>query len=868
MVVGACTTARYQRKSGNPMQRATSPLADRFADKAIPKAPFQVKLSASTSTVLSRPSVVGKFIRIGADTFYVKGVTYGAFRPDADQREYNNAAQMEEDFALMAANGVNTLRIPHAMPPRSLLDIAGRHGLRVMVGLSAEQYIGYLIDTSKKAPDFEANVREKIRSVKKHPALLCYAIGNEITAPVARWLGRRRIERYLRTIFDAVKHEDPEGLVTYVNYPSTEYLQLPFLDLQCFNVYLENRDRFRAYLARLQNITGDRPLIMSEVGLDSIRNGEAKQAEVLDWQVRTSFASGCAGVVIFSWTDEWFRAGAAVEDWAFGITDRLRHPKPALRDVRRAFADVPFRTDDEWPRISAVVCSYNGSRTIRECLEGLMRIEYPNFEVIVINDGSTDATAAIASEYNCRVITTPNAGLSSARNKALQVADGEIIAFLDDDTIPDRHWLKYIAAAFRETNHAAVGGPNIAPPSSNMIADCVDNAPGGPVHVLITDEQAEHLPGCNLAIRKSCLEAVGGFDPTFRVAGDDVDLCWRLRQHGWTLGFCAGAALLHHRRHTIRGYWKQQLGYGKAEALLERKWPDKYNSAGHHTFSGRVYGSGMIHVFFRRTWIYHGVWGGAPFQSLYERTPGVLGALPLMPEWYLIIVILIGFSGLGFLWTPLLLAGPLAVGALVLSLTQAVIGAIEASFGTAPRLSIARFPRQCLTAFLHLLQPLARLSGRLRSGLTIWRRRGMPGFALPRPRSSTIWTQNWRAPEERLARIQRSLHAEHAPVLCGGDYDRWDLEIIGGMFGSVRMLMAVEDHGAGTQLVRIRSWPRCRNAATVVAGLLTILFLLAALDGSWLVTTVLGIMLVWLLWIVFGQAGQSTAALLRALEAR
>ena len=94
---------------------------------------------------------------------------------------------------------------------------------------------------------------------------------------------------------------------------------------------------------------------MSEVGLDAVRNGEAKQAEVLDTQVRTSFASGCAGVVLFSWT---YRAGAEVDDWAFGITDRQRRPKPALRAAREAFADVPFRSDGEWPRISVKTVRY------------------------------------------------------------------------------------------------------------------------------------------------------------------------------------------------------------------------------------------------------------------------------------------------------------------------------------------------------------------------------------------------------------------------------------------------------------------------------------------------------------------------------
>src|SRR2546427_10129689 len=122
----------------------------------------------------------------------------------------------------MAAHGINTVRIPHTMPPRTLLDIAQRHGLHVMVGLSAEQYVGYLIDR-RNAPDIEALIRGKVRSCAGHPALLCYALGNEIPASVARWLGTRRVERYLRRLFRVVKEEDPEGLVTYVNYRSEEH---------------------------------------------------------------------------------------------------------------------------------------------------------------------------------------------------------------------------------------------------------------------------------------------------------------------------------------------------------------------------------------------------------------------------------------------------------------------------------------------------------------------------------------------------------------------------------------------------------------------------------------------------------------------
>src|SRR5437667_2219821 len=243
-----------------------------------------------------RPEVRGKFLVVGDTTFHVRGVTYGAFRPDGHDREYRDLDTIDADFAQMAANGINAVRIPHTLPPRALLDLAAEHGLRVMVGLSAEQYVGFLIDR-KGAPDVAEIVRAKVRACAGHPALLCYALGHELPAQIVRWLGPRRIERYLERLARVVKAEDPHGLVTYVNYPTTEYLRLPFLDLVCFNVYLESRDRFEAYLARLHNLAGDRPLVLSEPGPDSLRNGEWTQADVLDWQVRTAFGSGSAGKV-------------------------------------------------------------------------------------------------------------------------------------------------------------------------------------------------------------------------------------------------------------------------------------------------------------------------------------------------------------------------------------------------------------------------------------------------------------------------------------------------------------------------------------------------------------------------------------------
>src|ERR1051325_3999721 len=457
-----------------------------------------------------RPHVEGKFIFRGREKLYIRGVTYGTFRPDANGDEFPAADAVQRDFALMASNGINAVRT-YTAPPRWLLDAARENGLLVMAGLPVERWAAFL-DYSDCVCSVEQMVREKVRAIARHPALLCYSIGNEIPASIVRWLGRSKVENFLKRLYRAAKGGDPAGLVTYVNYSPTEYLVLPFLDFVCFNVYLETQERFESYLARLHNAAGARPLVMSELGLDSLRHGEDTQADSLDWQVRTAYAAGCAGAFVYSWTDEWFRGGAEVHDWKFGLTDRDRRPKPALVTVRRAFAELPFPPEMQWPRVSVIVCTHNGSRTIRDTLRGLRHINYPDFEVIVVDDGSTDETAAIVREFGFKAISTShrglsscapgqhnghdwqitrsNRGLSNARNLGLEAATGEIVAYIDDDAYPDPHWLTYLAATFlnpRTEKYAGVGGPNIAPDGDGLIADCVAHSPGGPVHVLLTN---------------------------------------------------------------------------------------------------------------------------------------------------------------------------------------------------------------------------------------------------------------------------------------------------------------------------------------------------------------------------------------------
>jgi hypothetical protein len=424
----------------------------------------------------------------------------------------------------------------------------------------------------------------------------------------------------------------------------------------------------------------------------------------------------------------------------------------------------------------------------------------------------------------------------------MRAAKGEIVAYIDDDARPDPHWLTYLAATFLNSNHVGVGGPNLPPPDDGPVAECVSNAPGGPVHVLLTDQEAEHIPGCNMAFRKAALEAIDGFDHRFRIAGDDVDLCWRLQQKGWTLGFSPAAMVWHHRRNSVKAYWKQQLNYGKAEADLEKKWPEKYNAAGHVPWAGRLYFKGFEQLLGSlRGRIYQGTWGSALFQSIYQPAPSLLWSLPMMPEWYVVVAALAVLTLLGIQWTPLLLAMPLLATAVLLPLVHVCLCAAKLDFDSTGKSRMEQLKLRTLTASLHMLQPLARLMGRVRLGLTPWRDCSVTGISLPLPlpKTFTVWSEEWHSSIDWLESLENSMRGLRKVVSRGGDYDHWDLELRGGLLGCVRVLMAVEEHGGGKQFVRFRTWPRCAPAGIVATLLFAALSAGAAMSQAWVASGVL-----------------------------
>jgi glycosyltransferase involved in cell wall biosynthesis len=758
--------------------------------------------------------VYGKFFFAGASKHFIKGVTYGPFRCGSHGAPFPERDAVDADFTGMTKAGVNTVRVFN-VPPRWLLDAAGRAGLHLLIGLPWPQHITFLDDPAIQATIRQA-VAEGARACRGHPAVFAYLIGNEIPPDIVRWHGAEPVRRFLRGLVALAKAAHPGALVGYANFPSTEYLTVDFTDFLCFNVYLHDEAAFRRYLARLHNLAVDRPLLLSEFGVDSSRHGAVEQQRILSWQVRTAFEAGAAGTFVFAWTDEWFTGGYAVEDWAFGLVDRERRAKPALAAISESYAGALPPPLPRHPRVSVVVCAYDAERTIDRCLASLAALNYPDYEVIVVNDGSRDRTLEIAQQHGfCRIVSQPNKGLSVARNVGAKAATGEIVAYTDSDCVADPDWLNYLVAKMEASGLAVCGGPNFPPPEDSLVPAAVAVAPGGPTHVLLSDEIAEHIAGCNMAFRREALMRLGGFDPIFRAAGDDVDICWRFQDAGYVIGFSPAAVVWHFRRNTVRAYCNQQRGYGKAEALVYSKHPLRFNQFGQAKWLGRIYGDlSAALLLSRRPIVYSGVFGRGLFQTLYEPPSTLSASLPLTFEWSAAALALAagGFAARGWGW---LLAVPL-LATLVMCGNGARKAPIDRRF--------AGLEAWALVGLLIYLGPLLRGWERIKWRLRETRGQSQIGLPESLQRARISWT------ERALHLAYWSEEAAEKELLLGGLIDfllphkyvvatdsgwsGWDLDVARGLFSRALILVCAENHGGGKRLLRVRCTMRFSRFAS------------------------------------------------------
>lgn len=743
----------------------------------------------------------------------LQGVTYGPFRPNAKGEPWPEAEQLRADLALIAQLGFNAVRV---YEPASdlLLQACTRLGLRLLAGIPWTQHVDFLA-SERMRDDAHARVANEAHRLADHACVAGIVVGNEIEKTLVRWMGPAKVLRFVEDLISTARECAPGKLVGYASYPSTEYLVPRNADFIAFNVFLESPDAFRRYVQHLMNLAGGRPLFISEFGLDTRTHGETAQAEALVWQRCICEEEGVAGHCWFSFTDAWYRGGEEVTDWDFGLVTRDRMEKVVVRTCREIIAKPPASPALQVPpeRISVIVCSRNGSATLEACLEALGKQTHPNHEVLVIDDGSTDAVPEIARRFPfVRYVRQEHAGLSAARNYGMHEATGTLLAYTDDDCIPDEDWLTYVCHAFEDPQCVAAGGPNLPPPPRNLTESCVAVAPGAPSHVLLNDEEAEHLPGCNLVIRKVALQAVGGFREEYRSAGDDVDVCWRLQAHGGKLRFVPAALVWHHRRFTISAYLRQQLGYGRAEAMLVQRYPHRFAWLGGARWRGAIYGDGLAPSLRTGALVRFGRFGNALFQTIYAQNSASLWDWATGLPWLVTSLSVLGYG----VWTSPSLTPRAAtlVGALMLLLL--LLAAWRRIWHLPPSHLPSVRRRSVLLWLLNLSQPIVRdwgrLSGMVRlgarpTGKLVWpwklRHGSWSHGRGPSWISREYWSEAGVGRDQFLQALEDDARLNGTLLRAGGLDDEWDLKVR--YFGVINFTIATvtEYHSANRRLTRV-----------------------------------------------------------------
>jgi len=222
------------------------------------------------------------------------------------------------------------------------------------------------------------------------------------------------------------------------------------------------------------------------------------------------------------------------------------------------------------PFISVIIPTYERATQLSVCLGALAAQDYPwdRFEVLVVDDGSLTSPGGSVETFrhqlNVRLLKQLRSGPAAARNYGAAHAKGSFLAFTDDDCTPAPGWLRSLATCFDSFPDCAFGGRTI-----NELA----NNPYSTVSQLIVDylyarwnpdpEHATFFTSNNLALPTKCFQAAGGFDAYFtRAAGEDRELCDRLRSLGYRLIYVPAALVRHAHPLTFRTFWRQHFNYG------------------------------------------------------------------------------------------------------------------------------------------------------------------------------------------------------------------------------------------------------------------------------------------------------------------
>jgi glycosyltransferase involved in cell wall biosynthesis len=509
-----------------------------------------------------------------------------------------------------------------------------------------------------------------------------------------------------------------------------------------------------------------------------------------------------------------------------------------------------------------VVCSYNGAGTLESCLESLGKLNYPDYEVILVDDGSSDATPQIAARYpGVRCHRQPNRGLSVARNVGMEMASGEIIAYTDSDCVADEDWLYFLVGKLLQTGASAVGGPNLLPTHDGPVAACVSASPGTPAHILMDDEIAEHVPGCNMAFWTDRLRAIGGFDAMYSKAGDDVDICWRLQEQGERVVFSPAGMVWHHRRSTVGAYLKQQRGYGEAEALLRRKHPDKFRGfRSESIWAGRIYTRAGLGVSIGKPMVHYGKFASGMFQTIYSPPRLWWPLICLSLEWWLCIFVLLGMAmvfhpttivvprhiqtaeQLWEAWEATFeatvasqVSNPLFVIPSLMLLTTLCVSYVAAREAR-PAEHQRRWWSRALIAAMHIAQPVERAFARYRTrfqniavpeGMRQLRREWeLRAGGILRRRELSLWSEAGAGREKLLEGLLALAKEMQWNIRADTGWDPMDITFYGDRWCNIHLTTASDNYGGNKVLTRVRLRMRATlfyNAVVFLLGYVLVL---------------------------------------------
>lgn len=240
------------------------------------------------------------------------------------------------------------------------------------------------------------------------------------------------------------------------------------------------------------------------------------------------------------------------------------------------------------PEVSVVITAYNEADTIAACIDSILVQTGAEFELVIVDDGSTDSTLAVLAPYRndprIRIhALTENRGVPQARNEGIKAGRGGIVVFIDADATAQINWLKHLLKSFEAPSVACVGGPDVAPEDDGVFALAVDFTLRSFIatgHLRRRTILARYSPGgCNLAIRRSVLNEVGLFDPRLDRRGEEKEMVQRIRRQGYAIVYAPEALIWHHRRATLGSFWHQTFLSGKARVDILRLAPDAIEPA-------------------------------------------------------------------------------------------------------------------------------------------------------------------------------------------------------------------------------------------------------------------------------------------------